>query len=170
MNPLPLLFLLVGQTSVEQPDAVAAFHCSRHPSIDWEGAQAIQTAYNWRSIAIVKAGLAGDVARLNFMVDPSVTFSVWRGDAAWTGRSTGTDAAVKFAKWLNPKTFQFSSAIAGPIATNPCGDATAELLLQGDPSSEAAIITFKYRSGVLIHVDGHQVDLVNGAFGPDNAK
>lgn len=165
MNPLPLLFLLAGQTSIEQPDAVAAFHCSGHPSINWVSVQDVQAAYSWRSIAIIKAGLAGDVSQLSSMVAPSVTFAIWRGDSAWGARSTGADAAVKFAKWLNPKTFQFSNATSGLIAIDPCGEATAELMLKGDASGEGAIVTFKYRNGVLVAVDGREVELVSGAFG-----
>jgi len=170
MNPLPLLFLLAGQASVEQPDAVAAFHCSGHPSIDWVSVQDVQAAYSWRSIAIIKAGLAGDVSLLSSMVAPSVTFAVWRGDAARGARSTGAAATVEFARRLNPKTFQFSNATSGPIATDPCGNATAELMLKGDAPGEAAILTFKYRDGVLIAVDGREAELVNGVFGAAGSK
>ena len=170
MNSLPLLFLLAGQASIEQADAVAAFHCSGHPSMGWVNVQDVQAAYSWRSIAIIKAGLAGDVSRLSSMVAPSATFAVWRGDSAWSGRSTGAAATVRFAKWLNPKTFQFSNGISGPVAIHPCGEATAELMLKGDASDEPAIVTFKYRDGILIAVDGRQVKLVSGAFGAAGSK
>ncbi|MEO7689867.1 MAG: hypothetical protein ABIS51_11320 [Sphingomonas sp.] len=170
MNPIPLLLLLAGQASAGQPDAVAAFHCSGHPSIDRVSVQAVQAAYDWRSIAIIKAGLAGDVSLLGSMVAPSVTFAIWRGDAGWGARSTGPAATVEFARRLNPKTFQFSNAISGPIATHPCGEATAELMLKGDASGEAAILTFKYRDGILIAVDGREVELVNGVFGAAYSK
>ena len=170
MNSLPLLFLLAGQADVEQPDAVAAFHCSGRSAIELVSVHVTQVAYNWRSIAIVKAGLAGDVSRLNSMVSPSVSFALWRGDAAWAPHSTGANAAVEFAKWWNPKTFQVSSAIAGPILVDPCVGANAELLLQRGAAGEAAVITFKYRDGVLIRVEGHEVEMVNGAFEPAGAK
>ena len=170
MNPLPRLFLLAGQASIEQPDAVAAFHCSGHPSIDRTSVQDVQVAYDWRSIAIIKVGLAGDVSLLSSMVAPSVTFAVWRGDNAWGARSTGASAVVEFARRLNPKTFQFSNATSGPIATDPCGDATAELMLKGDASGEGATLTFKYRDGILIAVDGREVELVSGAFERTGAK
>jgi hypothetical protein len=131
--------------------------------------QEVDTAYRWRSIAIIKAGLAGDIARLDAMVAPATNFTLWSGDSGNGPRFPGAKAAIAFARQLRPKGFQFSTASVGPISEEPCQSITAEILFLGERPNKGAIIRFQYQGGILTNVVGREVDLVSGDFGPAGA-
>jgi hypothetical protein len=163
---LPLFLLMTDPVSVAQEDQVDGFKCVADHSLQSRGVQEVEAAYQWRSIAIIKAGLAGDVARLNAMVAPSTHFTLWSGDAGNGPRFLGAKAAAAFARQLRPRAFEFSTAYSGPISAEPCRLVTAEILFRSEQPNKGAILRFQYQGGILTNVDGREVDLVNGDFGP----
>jgi hypothetical protein len=163
---LSLFLLMADPVSAGHEDQVDGFRCAASHSLQSPGAQEVETAYQLRSIAIIRSGLAGDLARLNSMVATSATFTLWSGDSGNGPRFSGAKAAVAFARQLSPRAFEFSTAYSGPISTEPCALVTAEILFRGEQPNKGAIIRFQYQSGILTNVDGREVELVNGVFGP----
>lgn len=157
--------LLVGgapQTTVTAN--VLAFHCQTPQRLTHSNVRDVHVTYATRSVAIIRSALAGNLAWLSKVVAPSATFTVFQADSGIGPRSTGAEAAIEFAKQVEPRRYQFWTASAGPVSVDPCRSTTTQLILIRDQPSEALIATFKYEGGILTEVQGSQVDLVDGEF------
>lgn len=166
-----LLGLLVAVAPVaSRADEVADFHCKAPKSGASANVGEVYAAYGERSVAIVKAGLAGDAAQLREMVAPTAKFTLFQGDVGIGPRSSGAEAAIAFVKQVAPRNYEFSAGSRGPFSMAPCGSVTAELTLMGDKANEAVIARFKYERGILQEVQASGVVMEAGDFSKPLAR
>ena len=145
------------------PDAVDSFHCFSGQKVDRANVASVNAAYGSRSATIVERALAGDASQLTRMVSPTATFTLFQGDVGVGPKSTGAQAAMAFAKQLAPTSYQFSVG-PGPFSMDPCGEASADLVLGGNKPDEVVYAEFKYLNGILAEVEGSQLHLTRGDF------
>lgn len=160
---LSALFCVAAGPAPVASDAVDGFHCSSGQKVDEANVADVNTAYGSRSAAIVGRALANDAAQLERMVSPNATFTLIQGDVGVGPESTGAQAAIAFAKQLTPTSYQFSVG-PGPFSMDPCGEASADLVLGGNKPSEVVYAEFKYLNGILIEVEASRLHLTRGDF------
>lgn len=144
-------------------DAVDDYHCNSGARVELSDVASVNAAYGSRSATIVERALAGNVSQLTQIVSPAATFTVFQGDAGVGPRSTGAEAAVAFAKQVNPTSYEFSVA-SGPFSMDPCREVSIDLVLKGNKSGEVVFATFKYLHGLLVEVEGSQLFVTRGDF------
>lgn len=167
---LLVTLLLMPAPADGKTDEVARFGCAPGRPVALKNVGEVQAAYARRSIAIIDAGLERQTVRLRAMVAPAATFALFDGDEGASPRSTGAEAAVEFAGYLNPSDFQVELPVAGPVAIDPCAEIVAEVRLGGGESDRARRIIFSYRGGMLIGAIGRDVTLVSGDFHAAGAR
>ena len=155
--------LCVAAAPASKPDAVDSFHCDSGQKIDRANVASVNAAYGSRSATIVERALAGDLKQLARMVSPTAKFTLFQGDVGVGPKTTGAEAAVAFAKQLTPTSYQFSVG-PGPFSMDPCGEASADLVLGGNKPDDVVYAEFKYLNGILVEVEGSQLHLTRGDF------
>ena len=164
MTILHIAMATAAALTAGAPDQHPLFYCRTPQKIEQANVPDVYGAYGSRSVSIIKQALAGDRESLSQTVDSDAKFIIFAGDVGIGPRSKGIDAVVEFARQLEPRSYQFSTASAGPISMSPCGSVEIDLTFARDAHSDAVIATFQYQDGVLIGVTGSHIKLVTGEF------
>jgi hypothetical protein len=141
------------------------YDCRSGRSGLWVNVGEARAAYGRRSVEVIEAALAGDASRLAAIVDPRTQFSYVRGDAGFSTIKRGAEAAIEFVSHARPVAYEFATEFPGPISREPCGPATARLLVKSAGDGRAYDLTFRYVDGILMEVTGAEVILSEGRFG-----
>lgn len=160
---LPAVLCVAAAPASIVNDAVDSFHCDSGQKVDQANVASVNAAYGSRSATIVERALAADASQLAKMVSPTATFTLFQGDVGVGPRSTGAQAAIAFAQQLTPTSYHFSVG-PGPFSMDPCDEASADLVLEGNKPGEVVYAEFKYLNGVLIEVEASQLHLTRGDF------
>lgn len=143
-------------------DAVSTFRCGAAGQVASASIGAVGQAYAERTVAIIKAALAGDVAGLDAIVAPGANFVVFRGDVGIGPRSAGAGAAVAFMRELAPTHYSVTAGSPGPFATDPCGPMTVDVSFRSAQAGQATIARFSFERGLLTAVNGSSVTVLEG--------
>jgi hypothetical protein len=155
-----LVQLAVGAIlTAAQPAAPDLNTCRGGPSMS-ANVDAAHQAYAARSVAIVNAALARDVAALQAMVSRNARYRVMRGDAGYWSQQDGPNGAIQLFGRLAPTDYQFSTAFGWPLSQILCAGDTVELVLTG--GEEAAVLKFRYEGPLLFSVTGNIVSVTRG--------
>jgi hypothetical protein len=114
--------------------------------------------YADRAIAVIKAGLGGDQAKLGALVYPTARFLIWRGDFG-VGRQLGIAGAIEMARNMAPTRFESITIRPGPISisSSKCEWSTT-VLFRTQQAETAFNVAFKFVDGLLVEAYGHEVD------------
>lgn len=145
-------------------DGVSAFRCKTSEQVSSVNVGDAYAAYASQSIIIMKNALEGNVAHLTRIVAPAAKFTLFAGDFGIGPRSSGSAAALEYAKQIAPRSYSFSAGSSGPFSMQPCGEIAVEGTLIGEKPAEAVIASFRYRDGLLVEVQSSRVSLITGAF------
>jgi hypothetical protein len=160
---LSSMLLIAAAPAPGFADVVDSFRCTSASPQAQADIGIFKLAYERRSVAIVEAALAGDRARLAGAIAPTARFSLLRGDSGIGPRISGVNAAIAFVREIAPRSYRFALNFPGPLSTEPCGPATAELMLEGG-SHGTVNATFTYGGGVLTGIESSEADVVEGHF------
>jgi hypothetical protein len=117
--------------------------------------------YILRSIDVLRAGLAGDLAKLRTLVSPKAEFYVWRADTGGSprrdapgalGRETiyGPEAAIWLARHIIPRRYAASADWNPIISVRPLRCRwSVTLLLTSEKRDEGYRITFDFVDGMM---------------------
>lgn len=122
----------------------------------------VREAYGRRSVDIVNAALANDIAALREWVTSEARFSVQHGDAGYGQRDRGPQAAATFFRRFAPVEYRISTSLVGFYSLTRCSAVTVELTLAG--AERTATLQFKYEGGMLVEVSGGEVNVTQGRF------
>lgn len=161
-----VITLLAGASGPPGSDApaVSAFHCKTAKPTRWASLREVQSAYGRQAVKILQDALSGNIAELSTSVSPDAEFEVYEGDAGIGPRTKGPSAAVDFAKQIAPVTYRFMGGSLAPIATDPCGKQSVEVILEDGQADRITEAKFTFQDGVLTDVGGGQFEQISGEF------
>lgn len=159
---LALAALLIATIAPEQAIA-RPLSCPGFPEETGSSPNEIDSFYAVRAAAIVRAGLASDMATLGIFVSPKARFATWRRDYSTGGRQIGAAGATEWAQDMAPSRFESLIDQPGPISITPLKcERTTTLLFRTRAAGKGVNVTFEFRDGLLVQATGHEVLLLEG--------